>query len=101
MKTYHRASLINEKGKVSALCFSTARAIDLGKASWTNRDEAVTCRKCLALIAAREVHQQEIEVRAQQMIDFANETRDLEDEALDAKRIHGGLTLDEFMAGRE
>lgn len=96
MKTYHRASLINEEGKVSALCFTTARPIDLGKASWTNRDEAVTCRKCLALIGARKVIQQAADLRAQQMVDFANETKDIEDTELDAKRVHGGLTLDEF-----
>ena len=49
----HRGDKIRADGAVSAMCFSTPRAIDLGRASWTNRDEAVTCKKCLLLIAAK------------------------------------------------
>jgi len=50
-KIYHRASKVNAKGQVSALCFKSPRAIDLKKALWTIRDEAVTCQKCRAAIA--------------------------------------------------
>ena len=49
-KIYHKAKLIRGDGAVSALCFSRPRAIDLSKASWTNRDEAVTCEKCRKLL---------------------------------------------------
>lgn len=48
MKIYHMAAKINEAGNVSALCYARPRAIDLRKASWTIRPEAVTCRKCRA-----------------------------------------------------
>ena len=44
---YHMADKINENGDVSALCFKRPRAIDLSKTRWTNRPEAVTCKKCL------------------------------------------------------
>jgi hypothetical protein len=44
-KPYHRAHLMSERG-VSALCFGRPRVIDLSKACWTIRDEAVTCKKC-------------------------------------------------------
>lgn len=50
MKLVHRAKLIRGDGGVSALCFAQPRKIDLGRATWTNRDEAVTCRRCLALM---------------------------------------------------
>jgi len=30
--------------------------------------------------------------------DAANRVKDLEDEALDAMRVHNGMTLDEFLA---
>lgn len=46
-KPVHRADKINNRGGVSALCFARPRAIDLGRATWTIRDEAVTCSKCL------------------------------------------------------
>ena len=51
-RVYHRAHLISARG-VSALCFAKRRAIDMKRATWTNRDEAVTCRKCLAIIEKR------------------------------------------------
>ncbi len=47
MKKYHMASKVAQHGGVSALCFVKPRSIDLGRASWTNRPEAVTCIKCL------------------------------------------------------
>lgn len=53
-KVYHRAALIHPNGSVSALCFKTPHAIDLSKATWTNRDEAVTCPKCLRLMEAKQ-----------------------------------------------
>jgi hypothetical protein len=46
-RTYHRATKIREDGSVSALCFKSPRAIDMRRATWTIRDEAVTCPKCL------------------------------------------------------
>jgi hypothetical protein len=49
-KIYHRAKSIREDGAVSALCFKQERPINLRIASWTNRDEAVTCPKCRALM---------------------------------------------------
>lgn len=52
-RTYHKAAGINDNGDVSALCFSTPRAIDMTKASWTTSDNAVTCAKCKRLMAAR------------------------------------------------
>lgn len=52
-KLYHRGSLVDNNGRVSALCFAKPRPIDLSKAMWTNRDEAVTCPKCLKLIEDR------------------------------------------------
>jgi hypothetical protein len=51
-KVCHRAQLLSHRG-VSALCFKRPRSIDLRRAMWTNRDEAVTCKKCLAIIAER------------------------------------------------
>jgi hypothetical protein len=52
-KIYHRAAKVRANGDVSALCFKRPRRIDLAKASWTNRDEAVTCPRCLAAIRAQ------------------------------------------------
>ena len=49
-KRYHKAHLIGAAGQVSALCFKHPRAIDLQRASWTIRDDAVTCPKCLRLL---------------------------------------------------
>lgn len=49
---YHRANKMASDGSVSALCFSIPHPIDLKKASWIIRDDAVTCSKCKAKIAA-------------------------------------------------
>ena len=49
----HRGDKIDQKGRVSALCFPRPRVIDMKRATWVMRDEAVTCPKCLALILAR------------------------------------------------
>lgn len=45
-KVMHKADRVSISGKVSALCFKKPRAINLKLASWTNRDEAVTCKAC-------------------------------------------------------
>lgn len=57
-RTYHYASKIRPDGAVSALCYSKPRAIDLSRASWTNRRSDVTCKKCKALLQAQ--HQAEV-----------------------------------------
>ena len=51
-RKYHRADKVSDKG-VSALCFAVPRAISLTRASWTIRDEAVTCKKCLEAMKGR------------------------------------------------
>lgn len=56
-KIYHRGDKINNAGGVSALCFVKPKAIDLSKATWTNRDEAVTCKKCLAILQKGEANE--------------------------------------------
>jgi len=48
-RKYHFANKFSERG-VSALCFPTPRAIDLKRATWTIRPDAVTCKKCLKLL---------------------------------------------------
>lgn len=48
-KIIHMAKDVAPNGNVSALCFSRPRAIDLARASWTNRPYAVTCKKCIAM----------------------------------------------------
>lgn len=52
-RVYHRAALIDGQGRVSALCSPKPRAINMKRATWTNRDEAVTCPKCIAAIKAK------------------------------------------------
>jgi len=53
MKLYHMADKVNQRGGVSALCFAKPKAIDLTRALWTNRKEAVTCKKCLAILTEK------------------------------------------------
>jgi len=48
MKVCHLAKMIDKNGNVSPLCASTPRKINLAKESWTIRDDAVTCKKCLS-----------------------------------------------------
>lgn len=50
-KPYHFASKIRADGAVSALCYAQPRKIDLRRALWTIRRDAVTCFRCLALLA--------------------------------------------------
>lgn len=50
----HRGDKINSRGRVSALCFATPRAIDMTRATWVMSDDAVTCPKCRALINSRQ-----------------------------------------------
>ena len=49
-KMVHRAGFVTVKGGMSALCFPKPRAIDLARASWTKKDNEVTCDKCLDII---------------------------------------------------
>lgn len=47
-RVFHKAKLISQTGDVSPVCADVVpRAINLKKASWTLRWEAVTCRACL------------------------------------------------------
>jgi hypothetical protein len=48
-KIIHRGDKIRLDGAVSARCFASARAIDLKRATWTLRDDAVTCPKCIRI----------------------------------------------------
>ena len=52
-KIYHRGSKVDQRGRVSALCFKTPRAINMERALWTLADAFVTCPKCAAIIARR------------------------------------------------
>jgi hypothetical protein len=51
MKPVHMGAHVNGHGDVSALCYATSRAINLKTATWTNRREAVTCPRCLEVLA--------------------------------------------------
>lgn len=42
----HKAAQVDMNGRVSALCFMAVRPINMKRATWTLRDEAVTCPKC-------------------------------------------------------
>lgn len=53
IKVYHMAGLISSRGGVSPLCATRPRKIDLRRALWTLRPEAVTCPKCLTALAAQ------------------------------------------------
>ena len=48
-RVYHKAHLTDGKGGVSPLCAKRPRILHLGEELWTNRWEAITCPKCLAL----------------------------------------------------
>lgn len=52
-RMYHRGAKVDQHGRVSALCFSKPRPIDMKRASWTLSDSGVTCPKCKAMILAR------------------------------------------------
>ena len=45
----HLAQGVRDDGAVSAACFKSPRAIDMRRASWVLRPEAVTCPKCKAV----------------------------------------------------
>lgn len=53
-KPIHRARLVSDGGGVSALCYTVPRPINLNAATWTIRDESVTCKRCLARMPADE-----------------------------------------------
>lgn len=52
-KTVHKASLVREDGAVSPLCAKSPRPIDLSRATWTLREEAVTCKRCGSILRWR------------------------------------------------
>lgn len=52
-KPYHMAAKMDGEGNVSPLCAVKPRALDLSKELWTVRPEAVTCKRCRAILAAR------------------------------------------------
>lgn len=45
-KPIHLARQVGPSGDVSAACYARPRAIDLTRAGWTLRHEAVTCPRC-------------------------------------------------------
>lgn len=51
-KIYHLAKLIanDGSGRVSPLCARRPKALNNTTDTWTNRDDAVTCAKCLAIM---------------------------------------------------
>ena len=49
-KVVHMAHQIRGDGAVKALCFRGNRPINMRVASWTNRAEAVTCKKCTRIL---------------------------------------------------
>jgi hypothetical protein len=51
-KLIHRGDKVNPLGGVSALCCGRPVAINLKVASWTLSDAAVTCPRCLMVMAA-------------------------------------------------
>lgn len=53
-KIYHKGHLFGPKGEVSPLCAKTPRNLRLDRELWTLCDDAVTCKKCLAALAAKE-----------------------------------------------
>lgn len=52
-KKYHKAHLMDPNGNVSPLCAAKPRKINLDRECWTMRDEAVTCKKCLAMLSEK------------------------------------------------
>lgn len=51
-KPVHMAHRISRAGGVSPLCAAAPRRLNLRRATWTNRREAVTCPRCLERLAA-------------------------------------------------
>lgn len=51
VKPVHMAHLMSQTGGVSPLCAPTPRRINLTRATWTIRAEAVTCKRCRARLA--------------------------------------------------
>jgi hypothetical protein len=51
-KPVHLAHLISRTGGVSPLCAAAPQRLNLRRATWTNRREAVTCPRCLAQLSA-------------------------------------------------
>lgn len=51
-RVYHFGAKVRCDGAMSALCYRRPRPINLRLALWTIREEAVTCPKCKAILAA-------------------------------------------------
>ena len=49
----HMADKVNERGGVSALCFSRPHVINMKRETWVTDEKAVTCAKCLDMIRLR------------------------------------------------
>ena len=49
-RPYHMAAKIRADGRVSPLCADPPRALHL-RARWTIRQDAVTCKRCLAALS--------------------------------------------------
>ncbi len=52
-KIVHRAKHLHPDGSVSPLCATSTRAINTRRASWTLRDDAVTCKRCLSCLKTK------------------------------------------------
>ena len=53
LKVIHFAGLVDREGNVSAYCSYKPRKIDLNRATWTIRIDAVTCEKCKHILKAK------------------------------------------------
>ena len=53
LRVAHMGQKVNALGDVSALCFVKPRAIDLKRATWTLREQTVSCPKCRRLLEER------------------------------------------------
>ncbi len=47
IRLIHFGNLMTKEGRVSPLCAKRPRKLNLKISTWTNRKEAVTCKKCL------------------------------------------------------
>lgn len=45
-KPYHLAKLVDPNGRVSPLCATKPKALNLATDGWTLRPEAITCQAC-------------------------------------------------------
>jgi hypothetical protein len=52
----HIAKFISDRGDVSPLCAAPPRKLKLKTETWTNHENAVTCQKCLDILAGKKPH---------------------------------------------